>query len=109
MAEDGVCQVAIKVARHSLTIRAACIQEFCISPKRIGDDVLVMKARFSAVPSAIDANPTTFDRHLFACNVFCFRDHGCNLEIVLCETLKLLPMSRIGSPASRRLIASACW
>ena len=32
-----------------------------------------------------------------------------NLEIVLCETLKLLPMSRIGSPAPRRLIASACW
>jgi hypothetical protein len=24
-----------------------------------------------------------------------------SLEIVLCETLKLLPMSRIGSPASR--------
>jgi hypothetical protein len=29
-----------------------------------------------------------------------------NREIVLCETLKLFPMSRIGSPASRRLIAS---
>jgi len=35
--------------------------------------------------------------------------HAASLEIVLCETLKLLPMSRIGSPASRRLIASAFW
>jgi len=30
-------------------------------------------------------------------------------EIVLCETLKLFPMSRIGSPASRRLITSFIW
>jgi hypothetical protein len=35
--------------------------------------------------------------------------HAVSREIVLCETLKLLAMSRIGSPASRRLIASACW
>ena len=32
--------------------------------------------------------------------------HVANLEIVLCETLKLLAMSRMGSPASRRLSAS---
>jgi hypothetical protein len=37
------------------------------------------------------------------------RAHGSNLEIVLCETLNIRAISRVGSPASRRLIASRLW
>ena len=35
--------------------------------------------------------------------------HGASLEIVLCDTLNMRAISRVGSPASRRLIASFFW
>ena len=35
--------------------------------------------------------------------------HGASLEIVLCDTLNIRAISRVGSPASRHLIASRCW
>jgi hypothetical protein len=70
--EDGIRQVAIKVARYGSAIRAAGVQEYGVPAKRIRDNVLIMETTVPATPTAIDAHSAPFNWDTLPFNVLGF-------------------------------------